>query len=77
MIEFLLSRVAFQNFALMLNSATPSPSATDFDNSRVQPGAWYGFILTFLIIGLVILLFSLNRHLKRINFEESKEDSPQ
>ncbi|MBU6347770.1 MAG: hypothetical protein KGQ38_04065 [Actinomycetales bacterium] len=75
MIELLVSRVVFQNFVLVLTSATPAPSATNFDDSRVQPGAWYGFILTFLIIGLVILLFSLNRHLKRINFEESKEDS--
>ena len=54
-------------------SPSPHPSPTDFDSARVQPGAWYGVILTFLIIGLVVLLFSLNRHLKRVNFENTDE----
>jgi len=54
-------------------SPSPHPSPTDFDSSRVQPGAWYGVILTFLIVGLVVLLLSMNRHLKRVNFENNDE----
>jgi hypothetical protein len=55
------------------NSPTPYPSPTALDTSKVQPGAWYGVILTFLIVGLVVLLFSLNRHLKRVNFEKPED----
>jgi len=60
-------------FSFLGISPTPQPSPTNFDSSRVQPGGWYGVILTCMIIGLVILLFSLNRHLKRINFEKIDE----
>jgi len=63
----------YRFFPVLGVSPSPHPSPTDFDGSRVQPGAWYGVILTFLIVGLVVLLFSLNRHLKRVNFEKTDE----
>lgn len=58
---------------IYLTGSTPKPSPSDFDTSRVQPGSWYPVVLTSLIVGLVLLLLSLNRHLKRINFENSDD----
>ena len=64
----------FRNLAIA-TIATPSPSPSlGFDNSRVQPGPWYGIIVTAMIVALVILLFSLNRHLKRVNFEPPQDE---
>ena len=60
-------------FNILRTGATPYPSPTGLDTSKVQPGAWYGVILSFLIVGLVVLLFSLNRHLKRVNFEKPED----
>lgn len=57
---------------IAINTPSPTPSL-GIDNSRVQPGPWYGLILTSLIVALVILLFSLNRHLKRVNFDSPEE----
>ncbi len=61
------------HFLIKLASSTPKPTPSDFDTSKVQPGGWYPAILTFLIVGLVVLLFSLNRHLKRVNFENPQD----
>jgi len=53
-----------------VSASSPSPTPSlGVDNSLVQPGPWYAVIVTALIVALVILLFSLNRHLKRVDFE--------
>ena len=53
-------------------TATPTPE-TGIDNSNVQPGSWYGIILIFLVVALIVLIRSLNKHLKRVNFDETDE----
>ena len=56
------------------NSPEPFPSSTSFDSSKVNPGAIGGIVFLFLTIAVVLLLFSFNRHIKKVNFdpEETK-----
>lgn len=54
---------------LMSNSPTPQPLRTDLDLEKVNPGIGGAVVFTCLAIALVILLFSMNRHIKRVNFE--------
>ena len=56
-------------------SPEPFPSSTDFDASKVNPGPIGGLVFLALTIAVVILLFSFNRHIKRVNFEQ--DDSEQ
>jgi hypothetical protein len=51
-------------------SPEPFPSSTDFDASKVNPGPIGGLVFLLLTIAVVILLFSFNRHIKRVNFEQ-------
>jgi hypothetical protein len=51
-------------------SPEPFPSSTILDPSTVNPGPIGGVVLLFLTIAVVILLFSMNRHIKRVNFEQ-------
>jgi hypothetical protein len=51
-------------------SPEPFPSSTEFDASKVSPGPIGGLVFLALTIAVVILLFSFNRHVKRVNFEQ-------
>lgn len=51
-------------------SPEPFPSSTILDPSTINPGPIGGIVLLFLTIAVVVLLFSMNRHVKRVNFEQ-------
>ena len=51
-------------------SPQPYPSQSALDLSKVTPGIGGGVVFTFLALALVTLLFSMNRHLKRVTFSE-------
>ncbi len=56
------------------SSPQPFPSASGLDTSLVTPGSGGAITFTFLAIALVILIFSMNRHIKKVNFEEKPQD---
>jgi hypothetical protein len=58
---------------IALGSPTPMPSPSSIDTSRVQPGIGGAVVFTFLLVALILLLISMNRHIKRVNFEESAD----
>ncbi|MEY3606154.1 MAG: hypothetical protein RL289_334 [Actinomycetota bacterium] len=55
-------------------SPEPFPSSTEFDASKVNPGPIGGLVFLALTIAVVILLFSFNRHIKRVNFEQDESE---
>lgn len=57
------------------NSPEPFPSATSFDATKVNPGAIGGLVFLGLTIAVVFLLFSFNRHIKKVNFEQEEPES--
>ena len=54
-------------------SPQPYPSQTALDLSKVTPGIGGAVVFTFLAVALVILLISMNRHLKRVRFDEGAD----
>lgn len=58
--------------SIAANSPEPFPSSTEFDASKVNPGPIGGLVFLGLTIAVVILLFSFNRHIKRVNFEQDE-----
>jgi hypothetical protein len=50
-------------------SPDPFPSSTSFDETKVNPGAIGGIVLLLLTLAVVLLLFSFNRHIKKVNFD--------
>lgn len=54
-------------------SPEPFPSPSAFDSSKVTPGPMGGIVFLLLTIAVVVLLFSFNRQLKKIKFEESED----
>jgi hypothetical protein len=57
------------------NSPEPFPSATSFDATKVNPGPIGGLVFLALTIAVVFLLFSFNRHIKKVNFEQEDPES--
>ena len=57
---------------LIASGATPSP--TNLNAGTVNPGPSAGILFAFLAVALVALLFSMNRHLKKVNFEEDRSN---
>lgn len=55
------------------STPTPSPFPSEFDTSLVTPGIGGAVLFTVLVISLVVLVFSMNRHIKKVNF--SQDDS--
>jgi hypothetical protein len=51
-------------------SPVPSAFPTTLDTSKVNPGPGGAIAFTFLAVALVLLLVSMNRHIKRVNFDE-------
>ncbi len=47
------------------NTPEPFPSAT-VDPAKVQPGIMYAITILGLTAALILLLFSMNRHLKKV-----------
>lgn len=56
--------------AVLVKLATSTPAPVELNAENVNPGPVAGYVFGALTISLVILLFSLNRHIKRINFKE-------
>lgn len=56
------------------NSPEPFPSSTILDPTKVNPGPIGGIVLLILTIAVVLLMFSLNRHMKKINFEQDDNE---
>lgn len=61
----------------MLNTMTvkletsPSPFPSEFDTSLVTPGVGGAVLFTVLVVSLVVLVFSMNRHIKKVNFAQN------
>lgn len=51
-------------------AVSPEPFPTTLDTSKVTPGPGGAIVFTFLAVALVLLLISMNRHLKRVDFDE-------
>lgn len=51
-------------------TATPSPFPSEFDTSLVTPGIGGAVLFTVLVVSLVVLVFSMNRHIKKVNFTQ-------
>ena len=61
--------------SISVNSPEPFPSSTFLDESQINPGPIGGIVLFFLTIAVVLLLFSMNRHIKKVNFEQDETNS--
>lgn len=59
----------------LVHAATPQPypSQSALDPSQVTPGIGGAVVFTFLAVALVLLLVSMNRHLKRVQFDEGSD----
>ena len=51
-------------------AVSPSPSPTELDPAKVTPGIGGAVTFTVLACALALLLVSMNRHIKRIDFDE-------
>ena len=56
------------------NSPEPFPSSTFLDPSTVNPGPIGGIVLFILTIAVVLLMFSFNRPIKKVNFEQDDNE---
>lgn len=54
-------------------SPTPTPTPMELNEQNVNPGPMAAVLFSALAISLVVLLFSMNRHLKRVNFNENND----
>lgn len=56
------------------NTPEPFPSAT-VDPAKVQPGIMYAFTILGLTVALILLLLSMNRHLKKVKITTEEIDN--
>jgi hypothetical protein len=56
-------------------SPEPFPSPSGVDLSKVTPGIGGGIMFTVLVAALVLLVLSMNRHLKKVNFPQDEPES--
>ncbi len=61
------------SFLAKLSSVSPVPVPRELDEQLVNPGPLSSIVFTFLVISLLILIFSMNRHIKRINVNRNDE----
>jgi hypothetical protein len=47
----------------------------ELNAENVNPGPLSGIFFTALAVSLLILVFSMNRHIKRVNFNEDNDNS--
>jgi hypothetical protein len=55
---------------LVIKFSTSTPRPIELNAENVNPGPIAGYVFGALTLALIVLLFSLNRHIKRINFIE-------
>jgi len=60
--------------AVATSTTEPFPSSTSFDASKVNPGPLGGIVFLLLTIAVVLLLFSFNRHIKKVNFQQDEPE---
>jgi hypothetical protein len=53
----------------------PFPSPSGVDLSKVTPGIGGGVMFTVLVAALVLLVISMNLHLKKVNFPQDDSES--
>lgn len=59
--------------SFFVSASSPTPSPMELNAENVNPGPLAAVLFTALAVALVILLFSMNRHLKRVNFDEDND----
>ena len=59
---------------LFMTSATPSPSPTRDLSNLSSAGPLTSALFVVLAFALIVLLFSMNRHLKRVSFNEDSDN---
>ena len=65
----------FRFISYVATSTTePFPSSTSFDASKVNTGPLGGIVFLLLTIAVVLLLFSFNRHIKKVNFQQDEPE---
>ena len=59
-------RTIVNALATAVNAASPAPSPSpSLDLSLVQPGPWFPVFFFGLVGALIVLVISMNRHLKK------------
>lgn len=61
------------SFLTAFSASSPTPMPRELDPATVNPGPISGIVFTLLLISLVVLMFSMNRHLKRIKINRDDE----
>ena len=61
-------------FISSVATSTTEPFPSSFDASKVNPGAIGGIVFLLLTIAVVLLLFSFNRHIKKVNFQQDEPE---
>lgn len=56
-----------------LSAISPSPIPRPLTEVDVNPGPIVGVVFTILVVAFVFLMFSMNRHLKRIKVNRDDE----
>ncbi len=62
------------SFLVLLSASSPAPMPRELDPATVNPGPLAGVVFTLLVVSLVVLMLSMNRHLKRIKV--NRDDEP-
>ncbi len=50
----------------------PFPTPSGLDISKVNPGIGGAVLFTVLLVALIFLLVSMNKHLKKVDFPQDK-----
>jgi hypothetical protein len=61
--------------SLLVSVTSPAPTPMELNAENVNPGPLSGIFFTALAVSLLILVFSMNRHIKRVNFNEDNDNS--
>ncbi|MFD6533024.1 hypothetical protein [Streptomyces sp. NPDC060184] len=51
-------------------------AADELDKNKVTPGVLGFLVFAALAVGVWLLMKSMNRHMGRVNFEETPDDAP-